>query len=58
MEYRLPTVLVLKLEVYYMVDRLITGLTARQKGTSAQWYSNKSSLIKIINTNSCDLDRR
>ena len=30
-------VLVFKLEVFYEVDRLLTGLTAQQKGTSAQW---------------------
>ena len=37
-------VLVFQLEVYYKVDRLLTGLTAQQKGTTAQWYSNKKSL--------------
>ena len=26
-----------------MVDRPLTGLTAQQKGTTAQWYSNKTS---------------
>ena len=39
-----PTVLVFQLEVYYKVDRLLTGLTAQQKGTTARWYSNKTSL--------------
>ena len=34
-----------KLEVYYKVDRLLTGLTAQQKGTAARWYSNKTSLL-------------
>ena len=29
---------------YYKVDRLLTGLTAQQKGKIAQWYSNKTSL--------------
>ena len=29
------------------VERLLTGLTAHQKGTTAQWYSNKTSLIII-----------
>ena len=38
-------VLVFQLEVYYKVDRLLTGLTAQQKGTTAQWYSNKTSLL-------------
>ena len=37
-------VLVFQLEVYYMVDRLLTGPTAQQKGTTTQWYSNKTSL--------------
>ena len=27
------------------VYRLLTGLTAQQKGTTAQWYSNKTSLL-------------
>ena len=40
-----PPVLVFQLEVYYKVDRLLTGLTAQPKGTIAQWYSNKTSLI-------------
>ena len=40
----MPPVLVFQLEVYYKVDRLLTGLTAQQKGTTAQRYSNKKSL--------------
>ena len=36
--------LVFQLEVYHKVDRLLTGLTAQQKGTTARWYSNKTSL--------------
>ena len=28
--------------VYYMVDRLLTGLTAQQTGATTWWYSNKS----------------
>ena len=39
-----PPVLVFQLEVYYKVDRLLTGLTAQQKGTTARWYSNKTFL--------------
>ena len=39
-----PVVLVFQSEVYYKVDRLLTGLTAQQKGTTARWYSNKTSL--------------
>ena len=38
-------VLVFQLEVYNKVDRLLTGLTFQQKGTTAQWYSNKISLV-------------
>ena len=37
-------VLVFQLEVYYKVDRLLTGLTTQPKGTTALWYSNKTSL--------------
>ena len=35
---------VFQLEVYYKVDRLLTGLTAQQLGTTARWYSNKTPL--------------
>ena len=44
-EITTSAVLVFQLEVYNMVDRLLTGLTAQQKGTTTQWYSNKTSLI-------------
>ena len=44
LNFGIPPVLVFQLEVYYKVDRLLTGLTAQQKGTTAQWYSNKTSL--------------
>ena len=37
--------LVFQLEVYNIVDRLLTGLTAQEKGTTARWYSNKTPLI-------------
>ena len=37
---------VFQLEVYNKVDRLLTGITALQKGTTAQWYSNKTSLLR------------
>ena len=33
--YGILPVLVFQLEVYYKVDRLLTGLTAQQKGTTA-----------------------
>ena len=42
--FGIPTVLVFQLQVYYNVDRLLTGLTAPPKGTTARWYSNKTSL--------------
>ena len=42
--FGIPPVLVFQLEVYYKVDKLLTGLTAQQKGTTARWYSNKTSL--------------
>ena len=37
LNFGIPPVLVFQLEVFYMVDRLLTGLTARG-------YSNKTSL--------------
>ena len=39
--------MVFQLEVYYKVDKLLTGLTAQQKGTTARWYSNKTSLAEF-----------
>ena len=42
-------VLVFQMEVYYKVDRLLTGLTAQQKGTAARWYSNKTPLLLYPN---------
>ena len=44
LNFGIPPVLVFRLEVYYKVDRLLSGLTAQQKGTTARWYSNKTSL--------------
>ena len=44
LNFGIPPVVVLQLEVYCKVDRLLIGLTAQQKGTTAQWYSNKTSL--------------
>ena len=40
--------LVFQLKVCYKVDRLLTGLTAQQKGTTARWYSNKTSLVVLV----------
>ena len=47
LNFGIPPVLIFQLEVYYQVDRLLTGLTAQQKGTTARWYSNKTSLVLI-----------
>ena len=44
LNFGIPPVLVFQLEVCYRVDRLLTGKTAQQKGTTARWYSNKTSL--------------
>ena len=44
----IPPVLVFQQEVYYKVDRLLTGLTVQPKGTTARWYSNKTSLHVVI----------
>ena len=41
---------VFQLEVYYKADRLLTGLTAQQKGTTARWHSNKTSLLYLSQT--------
>ena len=46
-------VLVFQLEVYYKVDRLLTGLPAQRKGTTARWYSNKTSLLLLGNGTTC-----
>ena len=46
--FGIPPVMVFQFEVYYKVDRLLTGLTAQQKGTTARWYSNKTSLCNIL----------
>ena len=40
LNFGMPPALVFQLEVYYKVDRLQIGLTAQQKGTTANWYSN------------------
>ena len=49
LNFGIPLVLVFQLEVYCKVDRLLTGLTAQQEGTTARWYSNKTSLVKYNN---------
>ena len=49
--FEIPPELVFQLEVYYKVDRLLNGQTAQPKGTTAQWYSNKTSLLDIDSYN-------
>ena len=48
LNFGIPPVLVFQLEVCYKVDRLLTGLTAQQKGTTARCYSNKTTLSAIL----------
>ena len=48
--FGIPPVLVFQLEVYYKEDRLLTGLCAQQKGTTARWYSNKKHLYFDLGT--------
>ena len=48
LNFGIPPVLVIQLEVYYKVGRLLTGLTGQQKGTTARWNSNKTSLNALI----------
>ena len=45
--FEIPPVLVFQLEIYYKLDRLLTGINAQWKGTTARWYSNKTSLVGI-----------
>ena len=47
LDFGILPVLVFQLEVYTKVDRLLTGLPAQQKGITARWYSNKTSLVKF-----------
>ena len=51
LNFGIPPVLVFQLEVYYKVDRLLTGQTAQPKGTTARWYSNNTSLFLFLHTN-------
>ena len=40
------TALVFQLEVYYEIDRLLTGVSALQKGTTAWWYPTHGHLLR------------
>ena len=55
LNFGIPPLLVFQLEVYYKLDRLLTGLTAQLKGTPARWYSNKTSLPFIMLLINCKL---
>ena len=46
LKFRIPAALTFQLQVYYKVDRLQTGLTAQQIGTTAWRYLNKASLFE------------
>ena len=46
LNFGIPPVLVVQVEVYYKLERLLTGLTAQQIGTTARWYSNKTPQLK------------
>ena len=48
LNFRILPVFVFQLEVYYKVDRLLTGLTAQQKVITVRWYSNKTSLLIFL----------
>ena len=49
LNFGIPPILIFQLEVYYYkVDRILTGLTAKPKGTTARWYSNKTSLVVFV----------
>ena len=47
----LPVLVFQLLEVCYMVDRLLTGITAQQKGTTALYCSQYLSLVLMPNSN-------
>ena len=49
--FGIPPLLIFQLEVNYKVDRLLTGLTAWQKGTTAWWYPNKTFLFFFLANN-------
>ena len=57
LNFVIPPVLVFQQELYYKVERLLTGLTAQQKGTTARWYSNKTLLSEYLNA-MCDTLKR
>ena len=44
LNFGIPALFVFQLEVDFKADRLLTGLTTQQKGTTARLYSNKTSL--------------
>ena len=56
LNFGIPPVLVFQLEVCYKLDRLLTGITAQQKGTAARGYSNKTSLKTVTIWNALNKD--
>ena len=48
LNFEIPAAVVFQLEDANKVDRLLTGLTAQQIGTTARWYSNKTPLFTEI----------
>ena len=48
LNFGISPVLVFQLKVYYNIDRLLSGLTAHQIGTTARWFSNKTSLREAL----------
>ena len=48
LNFGIPPVLVFQLEIYYKLDRLLTGPPTQQKGTTARWYSSLIIYSKFI----------
>ena len=48
LNFEMPPVLVFQIKVYYKVHRLLTGLTAYQKGTAALGHSNQTFLLNLL----------
>ena len=55
LNFEILAALVFKLEVYYNVDRLLTGLSAQQIGTTARWYSNNTPLLYTLIMGLCKI---
>ena len=55
LNFEILAALVFQLEVYYNVDRLLTGLSAQQIGTTARWYSNNTPLLYTLIMGLCKI---